>query len=132
MIRRFVASLSLCAALPALAVEPGNWELSLVTVMTGQPKPAALVQTRCLTNADARDPSTVLKGAHPGTCEFSDKHDSGKVFTFAVSCSGPLPMEGTGVVTYNKQFMEADLDLTAGGGKFGVRTFVTGRRLGGC
>ena len=125
-----LAFLSTCAC--AAGVEPGNWELSLVTMMTGQPKPAAVTQTRCLTNADAGDPSRVVGGSQSGTCEFTNKHDSGTVFTFDVSCTGALPMKGKGTVTYATTTMNADLDLSADGGKFGMRTFVTGRRLGGC
>jgi hypothetical protein len=121
-----LALLSTCAA---AQVQPGNWELSLIAMMTGQPKPAAVTQTRCLTDADARDPSRVVPG---GSCEFTNKHDSGSVFTFDVSCTGALPMKGRGTVTYTSTTMNADLDLSADGGKFGARTFVTGRRLGGC
>ena len=115
----------------ALAVEPGNWELSLVTMMTGQPKPAAVTQTRCFSDADARDPSRVLSAG--ATCTFTNPRDSGGVFTFEMACTGPLPMKGKGRVEHTAQTMDADLDLTAGdGGGFGMRTFVKGRRLGPC
>ena len=125
-----VLALLSCGA--AAQVQPGSWELSLVSVMTGQPKPAAVTQTRCLTNNDARDPSSVLGGAKSGTCTFVNKHDSGTVFTFDVSCTGALPMKGKGTVTYTQTTMQADLDLSADEGKFGMRTFVSGRRLGPC
>ena len=113
----------------AADVQPGSWELSLVTVMTGQPKPAAVTQTRCLTN---RDPSSVLGGGQSGTCTFTNKRDSGGVFTFDVSCTGALPMKGKGSVTYTPTTMQADLDLSADEGNFGMRSFVSGRRLGPC
>ena len=125
-----VLALLSCSA--AAEVQPGSWELSLVSVMTGQPKPAAVTQTRCLTTNDARDPSSVLGGAKSGTCNFTNKHDSGTVFTFDVSCTGALPMKGKGTVTYTQSTMQADLDLSADDGKFGMRTFVSGRRLGPC
>jgi hypothetical protein len=129
--RRLIVALFLVHPLPAFAVEPGNWELSLVTMLTGQEKPAAQVQTRCLTDADARDPSRVLP-AGVGTCKFSNSADSGGLFTFDVECTGPLPMKGKGHVRHTAQTMDADLDLSADEGKFGMRTFVKGRRLGPC
>jgi hypothetical protein len=129
--RALIAALFCPAAALAADLEPGNWELSLVTMMSGQAKPASATQTRCLTGADARDPSRVLAGG--GTCEFSNRNDTGGVFTFDISCTGPLPMKGKGRVEYTAQTMDADLDLTAGdGGGFGMRSFVKGRRLGPC
>lgn len=116
----------------AAAVEPGNWELSLVTMLTGQPKPAAVTQTRCLTEVDARDPSRVLGGSQGGTCNFTNRNDNGRTFTFDVACTGILPMKGKGTVNYTGQTMDADLDLQAEKGEFGMRTFVKGRRLGPC
>ena len=130
MVRRFLIGF-LAYPVAALAVDPGNWEMSLVTMMTGQPKPASVTQTRCLTDADARDPSRVLPAG--GTCTFTNRSDSGGVFTFEIACTGPLPMKGKGRVEYTAQTMDADLDLMAGdGGGFGMRTFVKGRRLGPC
>jgi hypothetical protein len=116
----------------ALAVEPGSWELSLVTMLTGQPKPTAVTQTRCLTQTDARDPSSVLGGSQGGTCTFSNRHDNGRTFVFDVACTGALPMKGRGTVNYTADTMEADLDLVAEKAQFGMRTFVKGRRLGPC
>lgn len=116
----------------ALAVEPGNWELSLVTMLTGQQKPAAVTQTRCLTERDARDPSGVLGGSQAGTCNFTNRNDNGRTYTFDVACTGVLPMKGKGTVNYTAQTLDADLDLVAEKGDFGMRTFVKGRRLGPC
>jgi hypothetical protein len=128
--RLLVAVLLLCP-LAALAVEPGNWELSLVTMMTGQQKPAAVTQQRCLTESDARDPSRVVGGAG-GACTFTNRNDNGSTYTFDVACTGVLPMKGKGTVNYTAQTMDADLDLVAEKGEFGMRTFVKGRRLGPC
>src|SRR5688572_5723728 len=130
MVRRFLIALLACPT-AALAVDPGHWEMSLVTLMTGQPKPAAVTQARCISEADARDPSRVLSAG--GSCTFTNRNGSGGVFTFEIACGAPLPMKGKGRVEYTAQTMDADLDLTAGdGGGFGMRTFVKGRRLGPC
>lgn len=132
---RVLFLLLLVAATHALAdVEPGNWELSATTLMQGLDQPMGpVVQTRCLSAEDARDPSRVLGSG--GGCEFSNRSDSGSLFTFDVSCGGLLPMRGTGSVRYSGQAFEADLDLGAdagGGQKIGLRSRVTGRRLGPC
>lgn len=129
--RRLIAIL-LLHPLAVLAVEPGNWELSLTTMMTGQQKPTGVTQTRCLTEADARDPGSVLGGAQGGSCNFTNRNDNGRTYTFDVACTGVLPMKGKGTVNYTGQTMDADLDLVAEKGEFGMRTFVKGRRLGPC
>jgi hypothetical protein len=121
------------ALLPVTAfadLQAGNWELAVTTMMTGSDKPAAVTQTRCIREEDARDPSRVL-GSAQGTCEFTNKNDSGSTFSFDVSCTGALPMKGKGTVHYTSTTMDADLDLAAGQG-FGMRTFMKGRRLGSC
>lgn len=131
-VMRLVFAACLAAPIAAHAVEPGNWEMSLVTMMTGQQKPAAVTQTRCLTERDARDPSSVLGGAGSGTCQFTNRNDNGRTYTFDVACTGVLPMKGKGTVNYTSQTMDADLDLAAEKGDFGMRTFVKARRLGPC
>ena len=113
----------------AAQVQPGSWELAVTALLTGQPKPAAVTQTKCLNSSD---PSSVLGGTQQGTCTFTNKHDTGSVFTFDVSCTGVLPMKGKGTVTYTPTTVNADLDLTTPDAKFGARTFVVGRRLGSC
>jgi len=111
-------------------VEPGNWELALAVAMSGQQAPVSTVQTRCLSEAAARDPGSVLGAG--GTCEFSNRNDDGSTFSFDVACTGPLPMKGKGVVRYSGETMNGELDLTDDKGGFAMRTSVKGRRLGPC
>ena len=115
-------------------VEPGSWELSVTSQMPGMAQPIGpIVQTQCMTPEDARDPSRVLKpGA--GSCEFSNRRDSGGVLTFDVSCSGQFPMRGSGSVRYGRQSLDAELELVAdaGGQKIATKSRVTGRWLGPC
>lgn len=129
--RTLIGTLLVCP-MAALAVDAGNWELSLTTMMTGQQKPAAVTQTRCLSEAEARNPSGVLGGSQGGSCSFTNRNDNGRTYTFDVACTGVLPMKGKGTVNYTAQTMDADLDLVAEKGDFGMRTFVKGRRLGPC
>ncbi|HZM36027.1 MAG TPA: DUF3617 family protein [Burkholderiales bacterium] len=117
--------------LAALAqVQAGNWELTVTTWMAGADKPIGpLQQTQCVTEADARDPSRVLGGG--ASCEFSNRRESGDLYTFDVKCGGPLPMSGTGSIRQSADAFEGDLDLSAGQG-FGMRSKIAGRRLGPC
>ena len=130
MLRQLACASLLAAPLAALGVEPGEWELSITTLLTGQPKPAAASQKRCLTEADARDPSRVLSAG--ATCEFTNKSDRGGTFTFDVSCGGLLPVQGSGSVVYTAQALDGNLDLKAKDADFHMKTVLKGRRLGPC
>lgn len=131
MLRRLACASLLACPLAALAVEPGEWELTILTVMTGAQKPVAATQKRCFTEADARDPSRMLSAG--GTCEFTNKSDRGGTFSFDVACTGPLPMQGKGNVVYSGQLVEGQLDLHARDAtSFNMQTILKGRRLGPC
>jgi len=130
MLRTLAFASLLACPLAALAVEPGEWELSIQTLMTGTQKPAAASQKRCFTEADARDPSRVLSGG--AMCEFTNKSERGGTFTFDVSCGGPLPMQGSGSVVHTAQTIEGSLDLKAKDAAFQMQTILKGRRLGPC
>lgn len=123
----------IAAAAPAFAdVEPGNWELTVTTEIDGMPGGMAPVtRSRCISPAEARDPSRLLGGAE---CEFSNRRDSGSEITFDVSCSGALPMRGSGSVRYSPQSIDGSLDISAdsSGQKIVTRSRIAGRRLGAC
>jgi len=129
--KRIFLAVAACA-LPWTArgdVEPGNWELTVTTSVEGMPQPIGpITQPRCISAEDARDPSRVI-GARAG-CEFTNRRDTGSVFTFDVNCSGQIPLRGSGSVRYTSQTMEADLQLSgeAGGQKFATRSQVSGNR----
>jgi hypothetical protein len=115
----------------AADIEPGSWEMTVTTSIDGMPGMAPIVQTRCLTGEDARDPSRLVGGAG---CDFSNRRDTGSEYSFNVSCGGQLPMSGSGVVRYSPQTLDAALELSAdsAGQKIMTRSRVVGRRLGGC
>ena len=123
----------IAAAAPAFAdVEPGNWELTVTTTVDGMPGPMAPVtRSRCISPAEAKDPSQLLGGAE---CEFSNRRDSGSEITFNVACSGALPMRGSGSVRYAPQSIDGTLDISAdaSGQKIVTRSRIAGRRLGAC
>jgi hypothetical protein len=115
-------------------VQPGNWELTVTSQMQGMDKPIGpLSKTQCFTEADTRDPGRVLGTG--GSCQFSNRRESGDTYTFDVKCGGALPMSGTGRLRQSSSAFEGDLDLTVdsgGGSNLGMRTKVSGRRLGPC
>ena len=123
----------IAAAAPALAdVEAGNWELTVTVSVDGMPGPMAPVtRARCISPAEARDPSQLLGGAE---CQFSNRRDSGSEITFDVSCSGPVPMHGSGSVRYAPQSIDGSLDISAdaSGQKIVTHSRIAGRRLGAC
>lgn len=120
----------------AAQVQPGNWELTVTSQMQGMDKPIGpLSKTQCFTEADTRDPGRVLGTG--GSCQFSNRRDSGDAYTFDVKCGGALPMSGSGRLRQGPDAFEGDLDLAVdsgagGGANLGMRTKVSGRRLGPC
>lgn len=116
---------------PALAdIEPGNWELTATTQMQGIREPTSMVQTRCLSAEEARDPSRLF-GASPGArCQFANRNDTGSVFTFEIACESKHPIRGSGSVRYGRDSLQGELELKAE--HFSASSRITGRRLGGC
>jgi hypothetical protein len=131
MLRKLACATLFAFPLAALAVEPGEWELTIQAVMTGAQKPAASTKTQCLTEADARDPSRVLGAG--GSCKFSNKNETAGAFSFDVDCTGLLPMHGKGNVIYTANSLQGELDLQATADtNFKMQTLMKGRRLGPC
>jgi hypothetical protein len=141
-VRILAVLLALAAALaqrPALAqagVEPGSWELTVTSQMQGMDKPIGpLSKTQCFTADDVRDPGRILGTG--GSCQFSNRRESGGEYSFDVKCGGMLPMSGSGRIRQGAQSFEGDLDLgvdteAAGGSRLGMKSTVSGRRLGPC
>src|SRR4051812_12531247 len=131
--RKLTVALLLVFSTPVLAdLQAGNWELSVTTQVPGMPQPIGpITQTRCITEADARDPSRIVSPSS-GSCEFSNKRDTGAEMSFDITCTGQIPMRGSGVVRYGGQSFDADLNLTADnqGQKIVTSSKVVGRRLG--
>lgn len=117
--------------LPAHAdIEPGNWEISASTTVQGIKEPVSMVQTRCLTTEEARDPSRLFGSSSGAKCQFTNRNDTGSVFTFEISCNAQPPLRGSGSVRYGRDALEGELELKTE--QFVTRSRITGRRLGGC
>jgi hypothetical protein len=129
---KFLIALFATAA-AAADVQPGNWEMTVTLSVEGAPAGAVapVTQTRCLSEADARDPSRLVGSAG---CEFSNKQDNGSEMSFDVACGGQVPMRGKGVVRYGAQSVSGTLELSAeaSGQKLATRSQLSARRLGDC
>jgi hypothetical protein len=111
-------------------LQPGNWEITAVTEVQGIREPTTVVQTRCLTEEEARDPSRIF-GAAPGArCQFADRNDTGGVFTFRITCEGQGAIRGGGRVRYSGTTLDGELELKSE--HLSAASRITGRRLGGC
>src|SRR5258706_5145528 len=114
-------------------IEPGIWELTIsasVDGMAGGVQP--MTQTRCLTQADSRDPTRLIGASG---CTLSNQNDTGSQISFNVSCGGQVPMARSGVVHYTPQSLNGQIDLGAEvspGQKMITRSTINGRRIGGC
>jgi hypothetical protein len=130
--RLVLATLLLVAASAARAdIQAGNWEMTVTTSIEGMPGGMApITQARCLTEAEAKDPSRLI-GTGAG-CEFSNKQDTGSQITFDVVCTGQVPLSGSGAVRYTAQTVEGTLDVTATNPRIVTRSQLSGRRLGDC
>ena len=111
-------------------VEPGNWEISATTQLEGVKEPGSFVETRCLSPEDARDPSRLFGSSPALGCEFTNRNDTGSVFTFNVSCGGPPPVRGAGSVRYSHNALDGELELKIN--DLVTHSRITGRRIGGC
>jgi hypothetical protein len=131
------------AALPLLAqaaeIEPGSWEFTVNVKAEGlgafQPKPGPVVNTRCITPEQARNPAKVMSEAGArGECQCSNERDTGSEFSFDVRCKGRVPMEGSAKMRYTARTLDGDLSLDgdARGMQFTTRSHVSARRLGPC
>ena len=121
----------LLASAPARAdLAPGNWEISASTVIEGFGQPTSMTQTRCLSAEDARDPSRLFGGAQGGRCDFTERNDTGSVFTFQVTCSTSPPVVGEGSVRYDASSLQGEVELRTD--NFKTHSRITGRRLGPC
>lgn len=111
-------------------IEPGNWEIAATTTVQGIKEPTSIMQTRCLTAEEARDPSRLFGPSAGARCQFTNRNDTGSVFSFEISCSGQPPFRGSGSVRYARDSLEGELELKTD--DFVTRSRIAGRRLGGC
>ena len=100
-------------------MNPGKWEISTKTEMTGIPT-QSITHTQCITNEDAVPMS-------------NDANRECQVTDIKVSCGGEDgKMNGTGSVTYSKDKMNGTMNMTILPHGTKVRNTFSGRRIGIC
>lgn len=119
-------------------INPGLWKISLESAVTESPdwKPEPFETTQCLSEADARNPAPLILGmSSPGAtgCDFPTRDYSGNSFTFDVSCSGTLGIQGHGRMNYTATSLEGYIDLNVGTTeRLAMQNRIRGTYLGNC
>ena len=127
-------ALALLAA-PAVAdIGEGNWEMEVTMSMPGLPPGGqAVKQSQCLTAEDGRDPAKLF--GNPGAgCEFTDRQDTGTLYTFKIVCSGATTVSGSGEMRYSHDSMDGQivLNMSREGQNVQTSTSIHARRTGPC
>lgn len=128
--RRLGLALVLFAAAARADIEPGNWEISASTELRGIKEPVTMTQTRCLSAEEARDPGRLFGSSPAARCQFTQRADSGSVFTFEIVCEGQQRMSGAGSVRYGRNAIDGELEIKSD--SFFARSRIAARRLGAC
>jgi hypothetical protein len=116
-------------------VDAGNWQFTVEVSMQTGSSSGPIVRTRCITEEEARDPQKVIAETGQSGCDFSDARDTGSEYSFKVDCrGGPVPVHGSGRVSYTAQTMDGVIDLVAEQQNLTITTHskVNARRLGAC
>jgi hypothetical protein len=130
-----VASVSQVAfAQTQLPLREGNWELTVQVEMPGMPmKMPDVKDTRCLTRDMLKDPAAAVPSASPGSnndCKVSDYQTTGNKATWKMVCTVPMPISGSGEITYAGDTYTGSITVSMGGTP-AVMNF-SGKRLGDC
>jgi hypothetical protein len=124
-----VSLLTLALASAGAADEPPGvlWETTSQPVMQGMPMSMpAQTQKTCSPREWTRPPA----GGNPG-CTSSNWSRTGTKATWTVTCTGEMPMTGTGEMTFNgDDSYSGTIRLT--GGPMAMTVNLTGRKIGTC
>ncbi len=116
-------------------VRPGLWTLNLtMTVPGAESEFGPFTKTQCFTEQDARNPGKLFSEMG-GECAYRDKRYQGNRFTFSVECSGAVPMQGGGEVSFSADSFEGSLEIQAKVSELGqvkTKSRVKGTRVGDC
>ncbi len=135
VLKRSLLFVLACAAPAFAGVTPGNWEFTVEVSMSEGGSSGPIVKTRCISEAEARDPGTVLAESGASGCQFLNSLDTGSDYSFSIDCSGgSVPVHGSGLIHYTAETLQGVIDLTAEQPNLRVTTHsnVHARRLGAC
>jgi hypothetical protein len=140
--RRLVPAVALLVlSAPLLAQAPrqdGRWQVTMEMSMPGMPAgmpPFSMEQ--CLTPEDVKNPQAVVpqgpgrgRGNQQSDCAVSDYQQSGNKVTWAMKCTTPQPMTGTGEMTYSGDSYAGLMTMNMSGQTMTMK--MSGKRLGDC
>lgn len=114
---------------------PGLWSITLTMTAPGADGEfGPFTKTQCFTQADAQNPDKLF-AEMGGECTYGDKRYQGSHFTFTVQCTGAVPMQGGGEVSFSAHSFEGNLEIQAkvpDMGQVKTKSRVKGSRLGDC
>jgi len=117
-------------------IRPGRWETSMQMEMAGSPvQMPPMKTTRCVTPAEAKDPSSLQAGPPGGRggksdCKVSDQKMSGNTISWTIACSSPDTMTGTGEMTFGDDTYTGVMKMNMAQGAMSMK--MEGKRLGDC
>jgi hypothetical protein len=121
-------------AFAQIPLRDGNWEVTVQVQVPGMPmKMPDIKDVRCLTRDQLKDPSLAMPSASPDSnndCKVSDYKATGTKATWTMACTVPMPISGSGEITYAGDTYSGSMTLATGGGDATMK--FTGKRLGDC
>ena len=117
-------------------MRPGRWETTMQMEMAGSPvQMPPMKQTRCVTPAEAKDPSSLQSGLPGGRggkndCKVSDQKMSGNTMSWKIACTSPDAMTGTGEMTFADDSYTGTMKMNMTQGAMSMK--MEGKRLGDC
>lgn len=114
---------------------PGMWNITLNMTVAGMDSELGpYTRTQCFTAEDARNPGKLF-AEMGGGCTYGDLQYQGSLFTFSVQCTGVVPMQGKGEVSFGATAFEGSVAVQANVSDMGMvqtKSRVKGTRLGDC
>ena len=117
-------------------MRPGRWATTVQMEMAGSPvQMPPMKQTRCVTPAEAKDPSSLQSGPPGGRggkndCKVSDQKMSGNTMSWKIACTSPDAMTGTGEMTFADDSYTGTMKMNMTQGAMSMK--MEGKRLGDC
>ncbi len=128
---------ALCTA-DALAIRPGEWEVTVQMNMPGMPvQMPPQTTTYCLTEEQARDPKRAMEKLNESgsNCRMKNFEQSGNSANWTVECTGPQAAQAEGNMTFNgRDAYQGSMQMTVNGpqGPMVMTHTMRGRRVGDC
>lgn len=109
-------------------MNPGKWEITTKTEMTGLPT-HSMTHTQCITSDDQVPVST----DDSSECEITDVKTSGDTVSWKMTCRAEGGgMDGVGQVTYKGDSMQGTMTMTMRPQGTQMKNTFSGRRIGEC